>query len=80
MPAPRIGIAPMTAAERQARHRAKRRQHSHTTPPAVLRRIPPRPRRWTTAVAALIDLQDDSAPGSTLSRPILKDQGWQRSC
>jgi hypothetical protein len=27
------------------------------TPPA--RRIPPRPRRWATAVAALIDLQDE---------------------
>jgi hypothetical protein len=59
MPAPRIGMAPMTVAERQARHRAKRRQHSQTTPPAVLRRIPPRPRRWATAVAALVDLQDE---------------------
>ena len=59
MPAPRIGIAPMTAAERQARHRAKLRQHSPTTPPAALRRTPPRPRRWATAVAALIDLQDE---------------------
>ena len=58
MPAPRIGIAPMTPAERQARHRAKLRQHRQTTPPAALRRIPPRPRRWATAVAALIDLQD----------------------
>jgi len=59
MPAPRISSAPMTAAERQARHRAKLRQHSQTTPPAALRRIPPRPRRWATAVAALIDLQDE---------------------
>src|SRR6516162_4657496 len=59
MPAPRIGIAPTTAAERQARHRAKLRQHSPTTPPAALRRTPPRPRRWATAVAALIDLQDE---------------------
>ena len=59
MPAPRISSAPMTAAERQARHRAKRCQHSQTTPPAVLRSIPPRPRRWATAVAALIDLQDE---------------------
>ena len=49
----------MTAAERQARHRAKLRQHSQTMPPAVLRRIPPRPRRWATAIAALIDLQDE---------------------
>ena len=43
MPAHRIGIVPMTPAERQARHRAKLRQHSQTTPPAPVRRIPPRP-------------------------------------
>jgi len=54
MPKPRIGIVPMTPAQRQARHRARQRQHSRT-PPA---RIPPRPRRWAAAVAALIDLQD----------------------
>jgi hypothetical protein len=59
MPAHRIGIAPMTPAERQARHRAKLRQDSQTTPPASVRRILPRPRRWATAVAALIDLQDE---------------------
>ena len=59
MPAPRISSAPMTAAERQARHRAKLHQQRQTTPPAVLRRIPPRPRRWATAVTALIDLQDE---------------------
>ena len=59
MPAHRIGIAPMTAAVRQARHRAKLRQHSRPTPPAALRRVPPRPTRWATAVAALIDLQDE---------------------
>ena len=56
MPAHRIGIAPMTPAERQARHRAKLRRHSQTMPPASVRRILPRPRRWGTAVAALIDL------------------------
>ena len=33
MPAHRIGIAPMTPAERQARHRAKLRRHSQTMPP-----------------------------------------------
>ena len=59
MPAHRIGIAPMTPAERQARHRAKLRRHSQTMPPASVRRILPRPRRWGTAVAALIDLQDE---------------------
>lgn len=59
MPAHRIGLAPMTPAERQARHRAKLRQHSQTTPPASVRRFLPRPRRWATAVAALIDLQNE---------------------
>jgi hypothetical protein len=57
MPAHRIDIAPMTPAERQARHRAKLRQHRQTTPPAALRRIPSRPRRWATAIATLVDLQ-----------------------
>jgi hypothetical protein len=59
MPAHRIGIAPMTPAERQARHCAKLRQHSQTTHPGSVRRILPRPRRWATAVAALIDLQHE---------------------
>jgi len=49
----------MTPAERQARHRAKLRQDSQTMPSASVRRILPRPRRWATAVAALIDLQDE---------------------
>ncbi len=57
MPAHRIGIAPMTPAERQARHRAKLRQYSQTMPPASVRRILSRPRRWATAIAALVDLQ-----------------------
>jgi hypothetical protein len=49
----------MTPAERQARHRATLRQHSQTPPPASTRRILPRPKRWATAVAALVDLQDE---------------------
>jgi hypothetical protein len=57
MPRHRIGTAPMTPAERQARHRARMRQSSRTTPPAS--RLPPRPKRWAAAVATLIDLQDD---------------------
>jgi hypothetical protein len=57
MPRHRLGIAPMTPAERQVRHRAKLRQHARTTPTSRAPRIPPRPRRWTAAVAALIDLQ-----------------------
>jgi hypothetical protein len=48
----------MTPAQRQARHRARLRRETRT-PPAAARRIPPRPRRWATAVAALIELQDE---------------------
>jgi Helix-hairpin-helix containing domain len=59
MPAQRIGIAPMTPAERQARHRAKLRQQSRTMPRSMPQRIPPRPRRWAAAVAALVDLKDE---------------------
>ena len=57
MPRPRLGPLPMTAAERQARHRAKQRpcQDTHTPAP----RLPPRPQRWTAAVATLVALQDE---------------------
>ena len=60
MPRPRVGAVAMTAAERQARHRAKLRQarprpSASPLPP----RIPPRPRRWTAAVTSLVDLQDE---------------------
>jgi hypothetical protein len=47
----------MTAAERQARRRAKLRQHAPAAAPAP--RSPPRPQRWATAVAALVALQDE---------------------
>jgi hypothetical protein len=57
MPRHRLGIAPMTPAERQVRHRAKLRQHRRPTPTSPP--IPPRPRRWAAAVAALINLQDE---------------------
>ena len=59
MPRPRLGPLPMTAAERQARHRAKQRpcQDTHPTTPAP--RLPPRPQRWTAAVATLVALQDE---------------------
>jgi hypothetical protein len=49
----------MTAAERQARHRAKRRHNSHIPDAAPARRPPPRPQRWTAAVAALLAVQDE---------------------
>jgi hypothetical protein len=58
MPRHRLGITPMTPAERQARHRARRRQHGRTTPTSPAPRIPPRSRRWAAAVAALVNLQD----------------------
>jgi hypothetical protein len=59
MPRQRLGIAPMTPAERQARHRAKLRQRSQTVRPPSARRLPPRPQRWTAAVATLVDLQNE---------------------
>jgi len=59
MPAHRIGVVPMTPAERPARHRAKLRRPSQATPRAPAWRLPPRPKRWAAAVATLVDLQDD---------------------
>ena len=56
MPRRRLGAMPMTAAQRQARHRARCRQNPKPAPPP--RRTPPRPQRWAAAVAALVDLQD----------------------
>ena len=50
---------PLTAAQRQARRRAKRCQPSGPPSAAPARRLPPRPTRWATAVAALIALQDE---------------------
>jgi hypothetical protein len=59
MPRRRIGAVPMTPAERQARRRARLRRGNHTTPPPPARRTPPRPERWTAAVAVLIKLHDE---------------------
>jgi hypothetical protein len=59
MPRPRVGVVPMTPAERQARCRARLRRENHTPPAPPPRRTPPRPKRWAAAVAALIDLQDE---------------------
>ena len=61
MPARRIGTAPMTPAERQARYRAKLRQPRALRPPLLSSTIRtlPCPRRWAAAVAALIELQDE---------------------
>jgi hypothetical protein len=49
----------MTAAERQARHRAKQRLPHLAPTPSPAPRIPPRPQRWAAAVAALVALQDE---------------------
>lgn len=59
MPGHRIGQAPMTAAERQARHRAKLRQAASTPPTSLMPRPLPRPQRWTAAVAVLLAPQDE---------------------
>ena len=59
MPRRRIGTAPMTPAERQARRRAKLRRQTPLPPVTPTRRITPRPTRWAAAVAALVDLQGE---------------------
>ena len=60
MPRPRLlDTRPMTPAERQARRRAKLRHNGYHPVAAPPRRPPPRPQRWSTAVAALLALQDE---------------------
>jgi hypothetical protein len=49
----------MSPAERQARHRAMLRQQSSRPPAAPSRRLAPRPARWSAAVTALVDLQEE---------------------
>jgi hypothetical protein len=56
MSRPRISALPMTSAQRQARRRARLRRER---PPPLARRPPPRPQRWSAAVATLIALQDE---------------------
>jgi hypothetical protein len=59
MSRPRLGALPMTAAERQARHRGKLRQNPENRTPMAVSRLRPRPLRWVAAVAALLALQDE---------------------
>jgi hypothetical protein len=59
MSRPRVGTKRMSPAERQARHRAKLRQQNPGPRAAPTRRIAPRPTRWSAAVAALIELQEE---------------------
>jgi hypothetical protein len=49
----------MTAAERQARHRAKSRMSPDARAAPSAPRLPPRPQRWAAAIAALVTLQDE---------------------
>jgi hypothetical protein len=80
MPRQRIGAAPMTAAERQARRRARLRRDSHTPPAPSPRRPrrdpnagPPRLRSWSTS-------KTNAVLGSTICRPTWKARGWPTSC
>jgi hypothetical protein len=59
MSRPRIGTAPMSAAERQARHRARLRHQVPRPPASPTTRPAPRPARWAAAVTALLDLQEE---------------------
>ena len=71
MPRQRLGADPMSAAERQARHRAKLREQSQALPtpaaparPEGARERHParplsRPQRWSTAVATLVAVQEE---------------------
>src|SRR5271167_3262799 len=59
MPRQCLGAGPMTAAQRQARSRARRHQQPDTLPEAPRRRIRPRPERWAAAVTVLVDLQNE---------------------
>jgi hypothetical protein len=49
----------MSPAEHQARRRAKLRQHSPAPPVPAHHRRTPRPTRWTAAVTALVDPQEE---------------------
>ena len=65
MPRHRIGAAPMSPAERQARYRAKLRasptltQKGGRAPDRRRVRARPRPDRWAAAVAILVELQEE---------------------
>jgi hypothetical protein len=59
MPRSRLGAPPLTAAERQARHRARLRQNLQRRTPTTSARPHPRPQRWAAAVATLLALQDE---------------------
>jgi hypothetical protein len=59
MSRPRLGAAPMSSAERQARRRSRLRQQRPASPAAPARRLAPRPARWAAATATLVRLQEE---------------------
>jgi len=59
MSRPRLGTRPMTAAERQARRRARLRQNPQSRTALAMSRPRPRPQRWVAAVATLLAVQDE---------------------
>jgi hypothetical protein len=59
MSRPRLGAAPMSSAERQARRRARLHQQRPASPAAPTRRLAPRPARWAAATATLVRLQEE---------------------
>ena len=59
MSRPRLGAAPMSSAERQARRRARLRQQCPASPAAPTRRLAPRPAPWAAATAILARLQQE---------------------
>ena len=59
MPRSRLDRLPLSAAERQARHRARLRQAAPNSTPIRVARPCPRPQRWAAAVATLVSLQDE---------------------
>ena len=55
MSRPRIGAAPMSSAQRQARRRARLREQRPAPPAPPTRRLA----RWAAAVATLVRLQEE---------------------
>ena len=64
MSRPRIGAAPMSSAERQARPhgsgpRARLHRQRPASPAVPTRRLAPRPARWAAATATLLGVQEE---------------------
>src|ERR1700746_1678409 len=76
MSRPRLGAAPLSSAERQARRRARLREQPLAAGAPPARRLAPRPARWAAAVATLVRLQEeyrdwlDNLPPNLQSSPV----------